>query len=135
VAAAGDLAVYDACAPAAAAPDVGSLYFTVVNGGNEPDTLLGVASPAGTAMLHDVITEGELTSMVHVPTVEIAPHGTLALAPGSYHVMLSNLGEPLRLGDTVSVTLTFARAGQVRFVAPVLTYTGVVELLERRPEP
>jgi len=136
VATAGDVGIYDACAPASAAPDVGSLYFTVVNDGAEPDTLLRVTSPAGMAMLHDVVTdESGVTSMVHVPAVEIAPQSTLYLAPGSYHVMFSNLSEPLRRGDTVDVTLTFALAGEVTFGAPVLTYTEVVELLERRPEP
>ena len=44
------------------------------------------------------------------------------------------IGEPLRTGDTISVTLSFTRAGEVGFQAPVLTYTEVVELLERRPE-
>ena len=135
LAGAGDLAVYDACAPASAAPDVGSLYFTVVNGGDAPDTLLAVHSPVGTAMLHDVVTEEGVTSMRHVPAVEIPPHGTLALAPGSYHVMFSGLAGPLEVGDSIAVALAFARADTVRFRAPVLTYTEVVELRERRPEP
>jgi copper(I)-binding protein len=65
-----------------------------------------------------------------VPALPIPAGGTARLAPGGYHVMLSELSAPLELGQTVPVALVFARSGTVRFVAPVLTYTEVVERLE-----
>jgi copper(I)-binding protein len=126
------LSVYDALAPASAAPDVASLYFAIENAGELPDTLLGVATPAGSAMLHDVITDDAgRTRMEHVMALEIPPGSWVRLAPGSYHVMITGLAQPLAVGDTIAVALAFARADTLRFRAPVLTYTEVVQRLER----
>ena len=131
VAVKGGLEVYDAYAPASPAPDVASLYFTVVNTSQHADTLTAVRTNMGVAMLHEVVTEDGLSKMQHVPAVPIAPGDTLRLVPGSYHVMLSQLPRPLEVGDTISVTLQFACAGELTFNAVVLTYTEVVERLER----
>jgi copper(I)-binding protein len=130
IAAKADLEIYHAYAPASPAPDVASLYFTVVNAGSTPDTVTAVRSDAGVAMLHETVTEHGLTSMQHVSAIAIEPQDTLRLVPGSYHVMLSRLAKPLEVGDTISVHVQFAQAGELRFEAVVLTYTDVVELLE-----
>jgi copper(I)-binding protein len=131
VAVKGDLQVYHAYAPASPAPDVASLYFTVVNVGRLPDTLTAVHTNAGMAMLHAMVMEDGLSKMKHVPAIAIAAGDTLRLVPGSYHVMLSQLPQPLEVGDTISVTLRFTQAGDLDFNAAVLTYTDVVERLER----
>lgn len=131
VAVKGGIEVYDAYAPASPAPDVASLYFAVVNAGQLPDTLTAVRTTVGMAMLHDMVMEDGLSKMQHVPAISIAPGDTLRLVPGSYHVMLSQLSQPLEVGDTISVTLRFAHAGDLSFRAEVLTYTEVVERLER----
>jgi hypothetical protein len=126
------LAVYDALAPASAAPDVASLYFAIENTGPLPDTLLGIATPVGAAMLHDVVTDDVgRTRMEHVMALEIPPASRVQLAPGGFHVMLTRLGDPLEVGDTIAVALAFAREDTLRFQAPVLSYTDVVERLER----
>ncbi len=39
------------------------------------------------------------------------PGGNLELEPGSYHLMLFDLRQPLKKGDKFPLTLTFARAG------------------------
>lgn len=132
VAAAADLEIYDAYAPAPAAPDVGSLYFTVVNSGSAPDTLLAIASSAGgNALLHDMIQEAGSMRMHPTGPMPIAAHDSLRLKPGGYHVMLSDLSQRPLVGDTMRVVLTFARAGAIEFDVPVLSYTDVVRLLER----
>ena len=45
----GHLTVYDAVATASAAPDVSSVYFTIVNAATLPDTLFEIGTAAGTA--------------------------------------------------------------------------------------
>ena len=107
-----------------------SLYFTVVNGGAAADTLLDIRVVDGSAQLHDVVTEDGLTRMQHVASLPIPAGATVRLAPGGYHVMLSELAAPLEVGQTLPVALVFARGGTVRFAAPVLTYTDVVQRLE-----
>ena len=44
---------------------------------------------------------------------------TVAFEPGSYHVMLLDIAEPLEVGDEVEVTLDFAEAGSVTITAEV----------------
>ena len=132
VASTGALAVYDALAPASPAPDVASLYFTVINLGADADTLLGVHTDRGVAELHEVVTEDGLSRMRHVHRLPLPPDDTLRLLPGGYHVMITQLDRPLLLGDTLHVTLEFARAGELPFDAAVLSYTDVVQRLERR---
>ena len=132
VASGGALAVYDALAPASPAPDVASLYFTVINGGTEADTFLGVQTNRGTAELHKVVTEAGLSSMRPVHRLPVPPGDTLRLLPGGYHVMITRLDRPLLLSDTLRVTLEFARAGVLPFDALVLSYTDVVQRLEQR---
>lgn len=125
------LAVYEPLAPASPAPDVASLYFVVVNGGATAESLLTIASPAGDAMLHTVVEKGGRSLMQPAGAVAIAPGDTLWLRPGGYHVMLSHLTRPLALGDSLTVTLGFSGGVDLRVVAPVMTYTDVVERLDR----
>jgi copper(I)-binding protein len=41
------------------------------------------------------------------------------MKPGSYHLMLLGLKHDLKPGDTVTLTLRFAKAGQISLQAPV----------------
>ena len=45
--------------------------------------------------------------------------GSVALKPGSYHVMLIGLKKPLAAGETFPLTLTFAKAGNISVTVPV----------------
>ncbi len=124
------LEIYDAYAPAPAAPDVGSLYFTVVNVGSEPDTLVAIeTSVGGRATLHEMISEAGTMRMQATGPMAISASDSLRLSPGGYHVMLADLSYRPVVGDTLAVALTFTRSGTVNFTAPVLTYTEVVRLL------
>jgi periplasmic copper chaperone A len=125
------LAVYEALAPASPAPDVGSLYFVVVNHGATPESLLTIESAAAHAMLHTVVDQGGRSLMQPVGPVAIAPGDTLRLRPGGYHVMLSNLTRPLSTGDSIGIALGFSSGVSLHIVAAVLTYTEVVERLDR----
>lgn len=124
------LEIYDAYAPAPAAPDVGSLYFTVLNTASGPDTLVAIETSVGArATLHNMVEEGGLMRMRPTGPMPIAPHDSLRLAPGGYHVMLSDLTSQPQVGDTIQVVLTFSRAGRIGFAVPVLAYSEVVRLL------
>lgn len=128
----GDLVIYDAYAPAAPLNDVGSLYFTIVNRGDVEDTLAAVTITAGHAQLHEVITVDDVTRMRPLTLLPIPAHGVLELAPGGYHVMLSQFGNELGVGDSLEVELTLSSAGTIAFKAAVLTYSEVVRRLEER---
>jgi hypothetical protein len=44
----------------------------------------------------------------------------LKLAPGGYHLMLSDIKHPLKQGDSIPVTLRFEKAGNVAVTFAVL---------------
>ncbi len=119
-----------AFATASAAPDVSSLYFTIRNDGTTPDTLLRIVVPAGSATLHSVETEDGRSSMRPIDRLPILPGAQVILAPGGYHVMLTQLPAPLRAGDSVRLSAVFSRGDTLTVLAPVLTYTDAVERLD-----
>ncbi len=127
----GGIAVLDAYATASAAPDVSALYFTVENRAAEADTMIAVSTSVGEATLHTVETRNGLSSMLAVERLPIPGGAEVRMRPGGYHVMLSALPSPLAAGDSIGVEATFVHAGTLRFRAPVMTYSDVVERLEQ----
>ena len=121
--AAGDLEVHGAFAFAPPTASEAAAYFTIVNRGREPDTLLTVTSPiAGAAMLHGQVPDGGMVRMEHIGSPAIPARDSLVLAPGGTHLMLMTLDRLPKAGDTIAVTLTFARAGAVNVSLPVRGY-------------
>jgi copper(I)-binding protein len=127
----GDIAVFDALAPASPAEGIGSLYLRIVNTGSVDDTLVVIEVADGNAQLHDVVTVGGATRMEPVERLPVPAGTTVRLVPGGYHVMLSGMTTRLEPGDSLEVVLGFAGAGRLDLVASVRTYTDVVQRLER----
>lgn len=94
------------------------VYLTIRNAGSAPDTLLGAASPASaTVLLHGS------GAMDAAEALEVPAGGERILAPGGTHLMLEPpLAEEVARGDSVEVTLRFARAGAVTVWAVVVGY-------------
>ncbi len=127
----GHITIYDAVATASAAPDVSSLYFAIANAATFPDTLVAVSTAAGKASLHTVATDSNgVTRMQPLAGLVIPAGSSVGLAPGGYHVMLTELRRPLEAGDSIFVALDLTRGNLLRFPVPVLTYTEMVERLE-----
>ena len=98
---------------AAMAGHQGVIYLTISDTG-APDTLTSVATPvAEKADLHETINDQGVMKMRPVAALTVAPGKPLTLTPGGYHIMLMNLKQPLKEGDSFPVTLTFAKSGQV----------------------
>jgi periplasmic copper chaperone A len=93
---------------------VGGAYFTLVNHGTQPDTLVSISTPvAATAALHRTALENGLSTMRAAGQITIAPGATLKAEPGGLHVMLMGLKSPLVAGSKVPLTLTFRLAGAI----------------------
>lgn len=113
--------------PAAAAPQVeaawsrpaaqgttGAGFMTVTNPDKTADALVAAASPAAREVqIHQSSLKGGVASMQRVARVPVTAGGRVTLAPGGYHLMLMGLTRPLKPGDTVPVTLTFASGARV----------------------
>ncbi len=99
-------------------------YFTLRNNGGTQLELTGASSPAcGTLMLHKSENTGGMSHMSGVTSIEIAPKGTLAFAPGGYHLMCMN-PKDLKPGSTATVTLKFSNGSQADAKFAVRSATG-----------
>ena len=97
-------------------PASGAAYVQITNRGAEPDTLLAASSPAAAgAMFHG-------GSMAHMMTLPIPAGGRVVLEPGGTHIMFSDFSAVPKAGDSLTVTLVFARAGSVTLELPARLY-------------
>lgn len=112
----GDLVISSAFARATLpnAP-VGGGYVTITNNGSTDDRLVGAESPvAGDVQIHEMIMDGDMMKMRELADgLPVPAGGTVTLKPGGLHLMFMQLREPLVEGGSVSVTLTFEKAGTV----------------------
>jgi periplasmic copper chaperone A len=94
---------------------VAGAYMSISNKGTAPDRLLGgSAAVAGRFEVHSMVMEQGVAKMRPVEGgLEIKPGETVELKPGSFHVMLTELKQPLQKGQKVKGTLEFERAGKV----------------------
>ncbi|MDO8360033.1 MAG: copper chaperone PCu(A)C [Devosia sp.] len=90
-------------------------YFTVVNAGAAADTLLGATSEAAADIgVHQMKMNGDMMEMSPVEDgLEIPAGGSVQLAPGGYHLMLTGMDQPFAEGACVEMTLHFAVAGDL----------------------
>lgn len=78
--------------------------------------LVSASSPvAGVVEIHEMAMEGNLMKMRALPSGLDLPAGkAVALKPGGYHVMLMDLKQQLKPGETVPVTLVFEAVDKTR---------------------
>lgn len=62
---------------------------------------------------------GGMMKMQKVEYIAIPAGKTTKLEPGGYHVMLMKLAKPLKVGETITVSLTFEKAGKKEVTATV----------------
>lgn len=81
----------------------------------QPVSLVSASSPvAGVTEIHEMAMEKDVMKMRAVPRLDVAPGKPAELKPGGYHVMLLDLKQPLKAGDSVPITLTFEKADKSR---------------------
>lgn len=122
-AAAGDIVVADFWTRATLPNQkVGGGYMVITNNGEEEDRLVSISSPAsGEVEVHEMSMENDIMRMRPLEGGIVIPAGeTVELAPGGYHLMFQELEEGFVEGETVAVTLTFEKAGEVTLELPVL---------------
>ena len=98
----------------AAGQDAGSAFMAITNSGAAPDRLTGGSTPVATEVqIHTVdMTDGVMRMRQLKDGLEVPSGGSVTLKPGSFHIMLTGLKQPLKRGEKVPVTLTFEKAGQ-----------------------
>ncbi len=95
------------------APVIGG-FFQLNNHGDKEDALIVAESPiAAHIELHNHIKQDGVMKMVKVDEILVPANGSVALKPGSYHLMFFNPTQTLKKGDRFPVTLMFKNSGKV----------------------
>ena len=88
----------------------GAAYVTILS--PTPDRLLSVSSPvAKKTELHTMEMAGMVMKMRPVAGLDIPAGQSVDLKPGGEHIMLIGLHQPLREGQSFTLTLNFEKAG------------------------
>lgn len=96
-------------------------YAVIVNDGDADVRLTGARSnDYGMVMLHRSRLDNSDSRMEPVAAMDIPAHGSVALAPGGYHLMLSHATRAIKPGDKVTMTLEFGGGGTFQVDFPVL---------------
>ncbi len=84
-------------------------YVTLENDSGQPVALTGASSDAyGQVMLHRSSTQGGVSRMTMVDSLNVPAHGKAELAPAGYHLMLMQPAAPVKPGTTVRLLLRFS---------------------------
>lgn len=107
------------CRPTPNGRQVTGCYMTLTS--PVADTLVSVESPvAALAQIHESRMESNMMMMRELEAGLPLPAGeAVELKPGGNHIMLMGVREPIRSGQTVALTLTFATAAPVEVTASV----------------
>ncbi|KAF0146517.1 MAG: hypothetical protein FD153_143 [Rhodospirillaceae bacterium] len=98
----------------------GAVFMTLTDVSGRGDTLVAVESSVSTTTeLHVHTGIGGVMQMHPVESLPVPAGGSVTLKPGAEHVMLMGLKQPLKEGDAIPLTLTFANAGKVNTSAKV----------------
>ncbi|MGK5671345.1 copper chaperone PCu(A)C [Micromonospora sp. URMC 106] len=103
-------------------------FGTLVNDGDTDVTITGAATDVSPVELHEMaMKDGQLVMRAKQGGVVVKAKSTYALEPGGDHLMLMDLKQPVRAGDQVSFTLTFADGRTRTFTAMAKPFTGAQE--------
>ena len=93
----------------------GGGYLKIENKGTAPDRLVSVIAPvAGLVEIHEMKMNNGVMQMRPLEAGILIPAGgSIVLAPGSYHLMLMDLKQPLKQGEQFKATLIFEKAGRI----------------------
>jgi copper(I)-binding protein len=77
------------------------------------------SSVAGVTEIHEMAMDKDVMKMRQIPALDLAAGKATELKPGGYHVMLMDLKQQIKAGDTVPITLVFEDEAKRRFTQEV----------------
>jgi copper(I)-binding protein len=87
-----------------------SAGYLTVEGGGQPDKLIGATAPGARIELHSMTMDGGVMKMAKLDSVPLPAGGKAAFVPGGNHLMIFGLtGAP----KTLPITLKFASGATV----------------------
>jgi periplasmic copper chaperone A len=94
-------------------------YVSIKNTG-AADVLTGASTPVAEKVeIHQSKMENGVMRMNKVEPLALPKGGMVTMKPGGYHIMIMRLKQPIKMGETVTLTLHLKNAGDVIIHAPV----------------
>ncbi|MDA1287799.1 MAG: copper chaperone PCu(A)C [Proteobacteria bacterium] len=119
----GEITIHDAYARASgAAAQSGAIFMVIENTGETDDRLIGAKTESAMkAELHTHIEDANGVMMMREIDggIQIPAHDQHSLKRGGDHVMLMGITKPLIQGETLTMTLTFSKAGDMVVEVPI----------------
>ena len=129
---AGDVTVNNAWSRATAPGQSSAGVWFSITSKQDAKLVAVFSSLAGTTQLHTMSQEQGMMKMRAVESIALPAGKTVELAPGGNHVMLLDLKQPLKAGDSVPLKLTIELADKskktVEIKAEVKPLTGMQEM-------
>lgn len=100
---------------------VGAAFMVIKNTGDEDDRLISASTEAARRVeLHTHVMTDGIAKMMEVPEGFVIPaNGETLLERGGYHVMMMGLTAPFVQDETITINLTFEKAGVVALEVPI----------------
>jgi hypothetical protein len=101
--------------------------MTIANRGSADDKLIAVAAPSpAMAMMHQTSSTDGVSSMQAMDDGLVVPAGrTVQLKPLGAHIMVTDLKEALKAGDSLPLTLRFQHSGERQVAVRIVDPTSV----------
>ncbi|MFI5684614.1 copper chaperone PCu(A)C [Streptomyces sp. NPDC051636] len=114
------LSVSSSYMPQPVSADMAAGFLTITNKGGTQDELTSVTSDtAGEITMHDTVGG----AMEEVTSFTVPAHGQLVFKSGGNHLMFEKLKRRPKQGQTIPLTLTFAKSGPLTVEMPVKSAT------------
>jgi periplasmic copper chaperone A len=98
--------VADAWVRGTVAQQKASGLFAKITSATGGRLISATSTVAGVVEIHEMAMSGDVMKMRAVAGLDLPAGKAVELKPGGYHLMLLELNQPLKAGDTVSVVLT-----------------------------
>ncbi|MFI7070038.1 copper chaperone PCu(A)C [Micromonospora sediminicola] len=103
-------------------------FGTLVNDGDADVTITGATTEVSPMELHEMtMKDGKMVMQAKPGGIVIKARSSATLEPGGDHLMLMNLAKPVKAGDELTFTLTFADGRTQTFTAVAKPFTGAQE--------
>lgn len=111
---------------------VGAGYVTLKNAGSAGDSLVSAtADVAGRVEIHEMAVVDGVMTMRPIKALAIPAGKSIELKPDSFHIMLMELKQPLKVGETIKGSLTFEKAGTIPVEYAVEAMGGGAKSMKR----
>jgi copper(I)-binding protein len=94
-------------------------YMEIKNTTSSDDRLVGATCDFADIMMHETKMNGDIASMNEIASMDIPAGATVEFENGGLHIMFMNLKRDLKIGEPVSLTLQFEKAGHVTVTATI----------------